>query len=175
MTPAVPAVLPPAFVPSHITTFGAVHTLISFLPVLIGLYLYLFKGTIDLKAPLGKAYWLTAMVGTITGVFIFHHGGFGPPHIVSLLMALIMLVAVGAVHVFKTRTRTIEIICLSVSYFFLWFFTTTEGLTRFPVAKPFSPSPEATELLPVRGVLFLLLIIGIVLQLRAEGRRRVTA
>jgi len=113
VTTAVPAVLPPAFVPSHITTFGAVHTLTSFLPVLIGLYLYLIKFTIDLKTWLGKAYWLTAMIGTITGVLIFHHGGFGPPHIVSLLMALIMLVAADAVHVFKTRTRSIEIVCPS--------------------------------------------------------------
>lgn len=154
----------PIFVPSHITTYGAAHTIVSLAPVLLGLYLFLVKGTIDLKNPLGKAYWATAMIGTLTGLFIFHHGGFGPPHAVTIFMAVILLIA--AVARWLPFSHKVEVICLSLSYFFLWFFTTTETLTRFPAAKPFAPSPEAIELAPVRVVLLLILVAGIWLQLR---------
>ncbi|ESQ81135.1 hypothetical protein [Asticcacaulis sp. YBE204] len=162
-----------AFVPSTITLYGAVHTAISFIPLFIGGYLYVTKGTIDLRTELGKIYFGSALIGAVTGITIFHHGGPGIPHIVSALFIVLLLAAAGAKYLSFTRfkARTIEIISLSVTYFFLWFFTTTEGLTRLPAGKPFSPSPEAPELAPVRGVLLLLLIAGIWWQLRAEKKK----
>ena len=155
-----------AFVPSHITTFGAIHTTIGLAPVLIGLGLYLFTGTIRLGTLWGKLYWLTGFVGAITALFIFHHGGFGPGHAVSIAMIIDMIIWALASRV--ARTRTIEIITGSLSYFFLWFFTTTETLTRFPVAHPFAASPTAPALIPVRLVMLVIMVAGIVWQVRRE-------
>ncbi len=163
--------MPPAFVPSHITLFGAAHTAVSMLPVLIGLYFYIAKGTIDLKTGLGKTYWALSLVGAISALFIFHHGGFGPGHVVSIAMIVTLLLAALAVWIVKTKTRTIEIILTSLSYFFLWFFVTTETLTRFPVAKPFASDPAAPALIPVRLGMLIVMVIGIWLQVRAEKKR----
>ncbi len=162
--------MPPAFVPSHITWFGAAHTAVSMLPVLIGLYLYIAKGTIDLKTGLAKIYWVLSLIGAISALFIFHHGGFGPGHAVSIAMIVVLLLAALVAWVMKTKTRTIEIILTSLSYFFLWFFVTTETLTRFPVAKPFASDPAAPSLIPVRVGMLIIMTVGIVLQIRAEKK-----
>ncbi len=163
MTLAVPAA---AFVPSHITTFGAIHTVIGMAPVVIGLILYLTRGTIRLKTTWGGIYWVTALIGAITALFIFHHGGFGPGHAVSLVMIVDLIVWAAAVRIAKTRT--IEIVTGSLSYFFLWFFVTTETLTRVPVAHPFAPAPDAAQLIPVRLVMLVLVAAGIWWQIRRE-------
>lgn len=152
--------------PSHITTFGAIHTAIGLAPVLIGLWLYFTAGTIRLSTLWGKIYWLTGFVGAITALFIFHHGGFGPGHAVSIAMIIDMIVWAVASRI--ARTRTIEIITGSLSFFFLWFFTTTETLTRVPVAHPFASSPVAPTLIPVRLVMLVLLVAGIWWQLRQK-------
>ena len=162
--------MPPAFVPSHITWFGATHTAVSLLPVLIGLYLYIAKGKIDLKTGLGKAYWGLSLIGAISALFIFHHGGFGPGHIVSIAMIVVLLLAALVAWIVKTKTRTLEIIFVALSYFFLWFFVTTETLTRIPVAKPFASDPAAPALIPVRLGMLVLMVIGIVLQVRADKK-----
>lgn len=161
------------FVPSIITPYGAVHTAISCVPLFLGGYLYLTRGTIRLDTEPGRIYGWTALVGAVTGITIFHHGGPGIPHVVSALFILLLLAAAGAKFLTFTglKPRTIEIVSLSFTYFFLWFFTTTEGLTRLPTGKPFAPSPEAPELAPVRGVLLLLMIAGIWWQLRSEKKK----
>jgi len=161
-----------AFVPSIITIYGAIHTAISCVPLFVGGYLYITKGTIRPNTELGRIYFWTALIGAITGITIFHHGGPGIPHAVSVLFLLLLAATAGAKFLSFTglKARTIEIVSLSLTYFFLWFFTTTEGLTRLPAGQPYAPSPEALELLPVRGILLLLLIAGIWLQLRAEKK-----
>lgn len=166
MTSAAPV---EAFVPSHITTFGAIHTVIGMVPVLIGLWLYFTAGTIRLGTLWGKIYWLTGLVGAVTALFIFHHGGFGPGHAVSIAMIVDMIV--WAVASRLARTRTIEIITGSLSFFFLWFFTTTETLTRVPAAHPFASSPVAPALIPVRLIMLVILVAGIWWQLRREKAR----
>lgn len=164
--------LPAAFTPSIITTYGAIHTGISVLPILIGLYLYAAKATIRLSTPLGKAYWATAFVGAVTGITIFHHGGPGVPHVLSVIF-LLLLAAAAAPKIAGfgvLKPRTVEVTALSTTYFLLWFFTTTEGLTRFPVGKPFAPAPEAAELIPVRAALLIMLVAGVWLQRRADTK-----
>ena len=159
------------FVPSHITLFGSIHTAIGLVPVLIGLWLYATTGTIRLKTLLGQIYWAVGLVGAITALFIFHHGGFGPGHAVSIAMIVDMIVWVAATRLAKTRT--IEIITGSLSFFFLWFFTTTETLTRVPVAHPFAASPVAPALIPVRLIMLVILVAGIWWQLRQEKAAKV--
>lgn len=164
-----------AFTPSIITVFGALHTAISLLPLLIGLYLYLGVGRIDLATRLGKAYWLTTFVGTVTGLFIFHQGGIGPGHVLGVLTLGLLAAAALANRLgfIPLSPETIRIVALGSTYFLLWFFTTTEALTRLPVDAPLAASPTALVFVPIRAVLFGALVFGIVLQIRMARRRKV--
>lgn len=164
-----------AFTPSTITTFGFLHTLTSLLPLFIGGYLYAAAGRIDLETRAGKVYWLTTAIGSITGLFIFHHGGAGPGHILGVLMLILLAVAAYAdrLTLLRLKPETIRIVLLGVSYFSLWFFTTTEGLTRMPSGTPFAASPVDPVLIPIRAILFAGLVLGIVLQIKLARRPKV--
>lgn len=164
-----------AFTPSTITAFGFLHTIISLLPLFIGGYLYVTAGRIGLETRAGKAYWLTTAIGSVTGLFIFHHGGAGPGHILGVLMLILLAAAAYAdrITLLRLKPETIRIVTLGVTYFSLWFFTTTEGLTRVPTSAPYAASPVDPVLIPIRAILFALLVLGIVLQIRMSRRAKV--
>jgi uncharacterized membrane protein len=158
-----------------LTPFGVFHTAVSILPIGFGLYALVRDGKIDPRNGLGQLYVLTMLVGCITGLMIYHHGGFGPGHVLSIIPLLLVLVGAlaGRGNWFGRATSYVETICLSTSYFFLMFFFTTESLTRLPPDHPYAASADAPELLPVRLVLLVLLVAGIgfqVVRLRAAHR-----
>jgi uncharacterized membrane protein len=158
MEPTGALAMPPA-----ITPFGALHTVISLLPAAIGVYAFVQNGKIDPATRAGKLYLVTMLLGSVTGLMIFHHGGFGPGHVLSILTILLVLTGVGARRVgwFGASAPYVETISLSLSFFLLCFFLTTEGLTRLPPEHPYAPSQEAVELLPVRLVLLVGLLVGV--------------
>jgi len=164
--------------PSVITPFGAFHTAISLLPIPLGIYCFVRFGKIDPRSPAGSAYLLTMLAGSVTGLMIFHHGGFGPGHVLSILTIVLLALGAFAARVawFGRSAPYVETISLSMSFFLLMFFLTTESLTRLPPEHPFAPSQEAAELIPVRVVLLLALIAGVIYQvivLRKAGASRV--
>lgn len=161
--------------PPPITLFGAFHTAVSILPIFIGLYAFIRDGRIDPFNRLGQFYLVTMLIGSVTGLMIFHHGGFGPGHILSIVTLVLLLLGYLArkVNWFGSGAIYVETISLSTSYFLLMFFLTTETLTRLPADKPFAPSQEAVELLPVRAVLLIGLLAGVgyqIFKIRAASR-----
>jgi hypothetical protein len=158
-----------------LTPFGLFHTAISILPIGFGLYALVRDGRIDPNNGVGKLYLGTMLIGCVTGLMIFHHGGFGPGHVLSIIVLLLVLVGglAGRGQWFGRATPYVETISLSASYFFLMFFLTTETLTRLPPDHPYAPSQDAPELLPVRLALLVLLVFGVgyqVFKLRAASK-----
>lgn len=149
--------------PPPITPFGAFHTTISLLPIPLGLWAFAQYGRIVPTSGVGKLYLATMFAGSVTGLMIFHHGGFGPGHVLSILTIVLLLLGAFSSRVgwFGRGARYVETISLSLSFFLLFFFLTTETLTRLPPDHPYAPSQEAPELLPIRGVLLLVLVIGV--------------
>ena len=163
--------------PPAISAFGAFHTAISLVPVPLGLYLLLRYGQIDPLSVVGKWYVATMAIGSVTGLMIYHHGGFGPGHVLSVLTLALLLAGVMARRGawFGGKAPYAAAVCMSLTYFLLLFFLTTETLTRVPPAHPFAPSQEAHELLPVRGVLLAMLIVGVGFQLITLRRAAASA
>jgi hypothetical protein len=156
------------FVPSIITPFGYFHTALSILSMFVGAWAFFDGGRSSGKRLSGKLFYAISLVGIITGFTIFHHGGFGIGHVLSLVMLVLVIVAYGAS---LKNIALVEILAASGLYFLIWFFATSEALTRFPQDHPIANSPTDLPLLPVRVILFALLGIGIVLQYRSTKRR----
>ncbi|QWF19937.1 hypothetical protein KME82_25230 [Lysobacter capsici] len=72
----------------------------------------------------------------------------------------------------KRFGKYIETVSLSLSVFLLMIPTVSETLRRLPVGKPLVTDLKDPLLLGVQGALFLALIVGVALQMRALYKRR---
>lgn len=153
---------------SALTTLGIIHTAISLVAVASGFWAFVRDKEISAFNTLGRTYLVTTFLTAATGLGIYQHGGFGPPHVLSILT--ILALAVGSLAAFKSAfghwSRYVQAICFSVTMFFHMIPGFTETLTRLPVSQPLLPNAEAPELKAIAGVLLLLLVVGLVFQLR---------
>jgi hypothetical protein len=162
--------------PSEITPFGAFHTAVSILPIGLGLWALVRDGKIDPGNRVGMGYVITMLMGSVTGLGIFHHGGFGPGHVLSIIAIVLVLAGwfAGRIHWLGRAAPYVGTIGLSTSFLLLMVFATTETLTRLPVDHPYASSQDAPELVPVRLGLLGLFLIGIayqVFRLRVAARQ----
>lgn len=154
------------------TAFTLLHTVISVLPVGIGLAAYLKHRTIDPKTLLGKWYIGTMLAGTLTGFGFLFSIGFTPGQVLGLFT--LSLLALGTLTL-KGKWRPAgytQTIALSASYLMLWVFLTTETLKRFPLDRPFASSPTDPSLLPIRLGLLAAFLAGVTYQVVRIRRTR---
>lgn len=151
-----------------LTTLGIIHTAISLVAVGSGIWALVRHKEILVHEPLGRTYLLTTLLTALTGLGIFQHGGFGPPHVLAILTLLALAVGTVAAltSTFGRWSRYVQAIAYSTTVFFHTIPGFTETLTRLPAGNPVLPNAEAPQFGPIYGVLFLLFVVGLVLQLR---------
>ena len=157
------------FTPSVMTFYGWFHTAISGLAMFTGFAAVWQSGRIRSTTLMGRTYYITMLIGILSGLSIFHHGGFGIGHMISL--AFLGLWAAACVCVF-VKTVHGEILFTSLTYFLLWFFETTEFMTRYPMGHPYAKTPNDPALMPVRSLLLALLGLGLIFQMWGVNRRQ---
>lgn len=155
------------------TAFTVLHTLVSVLPVGLGLAAYARHGAIDPRTRLGKWYVGTMLVGTVTGFGFLLTLGFTPGQVFGLVT--LALLAVGTLTPRGTWRPAgyTQTIALSASYLMLWVFFTTEALKRFPTGRPFASGPADPALIPIRLALLAAFVAGVayqVVKIRATRR-----
>lgn len=69
-----------------LTPLGIVHTVISLVAVGAGLIALIRDKEIRLATRTGQVYVITTVLTCLTGFGIFRHGGFGPPHMLGIVM-----------------------------------------------------------------------------------------
>jgi uncharacterized membrane protein len=152
---------------SGLTNLGITHTAISLVALATGIWTLARDKQISLNAPLGLTYLVTTLLTAVTGLFIFQHGGFGPPHALSLLTLL--AIAVGVVLELKPVLGRLSGYLKTVSYTTTFLFHmvpgVTESLTRLPISQPILSSADAPEFKPLYGVLFAAYFIGLAWQI----------
>lgn len=163
--------------------FTLLHTVVSLLPVGLGLAAYARHGAIDPRTRLGRWYVGTMLAGTVTGFGFILTIGFTPGQVLGLVT--LALLAVGTLTPRGTWRKAgyTQTVALSASYLLLWVFLTTETLKRFPTGRPFASGPADPALIPIRLTLLGLFVIGVTYQVlklrsvnRSEGRlERLTA
>lgn len=162
----------------NLSSFGALHTLIGLIAVASGIVSLARHGEIGTRSRSGLAYVLLTAVTAATGLFIFRHGGFGPPHALAILTLVVLLVAWLA----ETRgnpnglARYIAVLGYSLTLFFHLIPGLTETGTRIPLGNPVFSGPEDPTLVALVELGFLLYLIGATVQcLRLRRSHLLTA
>src|SRR6266550_2541694 len=146
--------------------FGEFHTAISLVAVVAGLVAFIRYRAISPRTLAGKVYIGMTVATCVTGFFIFHHGGFGKPHVLGIVTLLVLGVAAiaGYSNVFGRASRYVETISYSATFFFHMIPAITETSTRLPARAPLVSSADAPGLQAATGVLFVLFLLGAALQ-----------
>lgn len=158
-----------------LSTLGAVHTAIALVGFGAGVAALLRDYEIRFDNAIGKFYSAMTFVAAFTGLFIFNHGGFGPPQVLSILTILTLLVAALAstTQLFGRASGHVEMVGFTTTILFHLIPAFTESLIRLPVGAPWLASPEAPEFKAIYGALFVLYGIGLTLQLRWFNASRI--
>ncbi|MFM0504237.1 hypothetical protein [Paraburkholderia caffeinilytica] len=149
-----------------LTTLGVFHTLISLIALVAGFASFVRFKCIRTQTPLGMTYLVTTAITAATGLGIFEHGGFGKPHVLSILtlMTLAVAYAAGKLHAFGSRSNFVEVIAYTLTMLFHFIPGVTETGTRFPRGAPLFANPDVVELKIIDGALFLLFLLVATIQ-----------
>jgi uncharacterized membrane protein len=157
------------------TPFGAFHTAISLIAVAAGLIAFIRNKQISSKNRVGQIYVVATVITCLTGFGIFHHGGFGKPHVLGIITLVVLGIAAvaGTTRLFGRASRYVEMVSYSATFFFHMIPAVTETATRFPLGAPLATDDNAPGLQAAAAVLFVAFLIGAtaqVLWLRWSGR-----
>jgi uncharacterized membrane protein len=156
-----------------LTNFGVIHTLIGIITVVLGVQALIRYKEVLPQTSLGLSYIAGTALTAASGLFIFQHGGFGNPHVLSILTLLVLAVGLWISYKkpFGRINRYLQALCFSTTFLFHAIPSITESLIRLPVGQPWMSGPEDPAFKPLYGVLFLLYFIGLAVQARwLKGR-----
>jgi len=158
-----------------LSTLGAIHTAISLVPVLAGLYGFIRHRAIDPATRSGKVYLIGLVLSVATAFTISSTGGLNPGH---AFCVIVLLVAFGGVLAGRLRflgrlAPYLSTFALSLSFLLSLVPGTNETLTRLPVGHPIAGAPLAPVVLQVLLVCAVVFVVGFAAQCwRIRGRQR---
>lgn len=149
-----------------ISTLGIIHTVISIVPIFVGLYSFIRYHKIDIHRTSGRTYLISLVLTVVTAFGLSSTGGLNAGHAFGMFT---LLVAFGSQFVgkftFIGKLRPyIATFGLSFSFFLSLVPGTNETLTRLPAAQPLAQSPSSPIVLNTLSILFILFIVGFITQ-----------
>lgn len=132
----------------NLVPFGAFHTAISILAVIAGIVALLRHGRITTDTSAGLWFVRLTAATCLTGLAIFRHGGFGPPHQLALL-TLALLATTWCLERFARASvpaRYVVVLGNSLALFFHLLPALNEGGTRLPLGDPAFTGPDDPRL-----------------------------
>ncbi|WP_256992986.1 hypothetical protein [Paenibacillus sp. SSG-1] len=156
-----------------ISSLGWVHTLSSLPAIPLAIYMFARYGRIVPRSKPGIVYFISMLIGAIT-VFPIAHQSASYAIGTATLLLLLAGYGVGRISSFGRAGKYLETIFLSLTAFLLMLPTITETLTRVPNGHPFVTDLSSPILRGAQGILFVILIVGLIAQiihLRRQGKR----
>lgn len=153
---------------SELTTFGIFHTGLSLIGLGAGIAALVKHREIAPNTTLGKNSLAFTLASAVTGLAIFHHGGFGPPHVLSLMTIAVITLGMIAnrTSLFGNASFTVQTVSFSATILFHLIPALTETTTRLPPSSPVFPGPDAPPLQIANALMLAAFIVGVVIQLR---------
>ncbi|MGH8445450.1 MAG: hypothetical protein ACREVL_09285 [Solimonas sp.] len=160
--------------PHPISSLGAVHTAISLVPVVAGLYALVRYRRIEPATRSGRIYLAGLAVSVFTAFGLSSTGGFNPGHALGILA---LLAAFGALVIprlqFLGRLRPyLATFGLSFSFFLLLVPGISETLRRLPASHPLADSPQSPLVLHTLLAWLIVFIVGFIVQSRMIRAQR---
>lgn len=152
---------------SHpLSTLGVVHTAVSLIPVLSGLYAFIRHRAIDPATRAGKLYLAGLVLSVATSFTVSSTGGLNPGHAFGVV---VLLVAFGGVLAARLRwlgraARYLSTFALSFSFLLSLVPGVNETLTRLPAAHPIAAAPMAPVVLHTLLACLVVFVIGFAAQ-----------
>lgn len=149
-----------------ISLLGGVHTAISLIPIVAGIYSFIRFSKIDTDTQSGKVYVVGLVLSVVSSLGVSHTGGLNPAHAFGLI---VLLVAFGGVLVTKVAFLGVlrpylSVFLLSFSFFLSLVPGVNETLTRVPFSQPLADAPMSPVILHTLMVLLGLFILGVTAQ-----------
>ncbi|OJH35771.1 hypothetical protein BON30_37615 [Cystobacter ferrugineus] len=143
---------------SSMSTLGIVHTVISVVPLVLGVLAFARDGQIDPRNRIGKLYIATMVASIVTSFGLSSRDGFNPGHALGLLALGLMLAGAvaGKIRGLGRALPYVRTLTFSASFLLLLVPGVNETLTRLPVGQPLASGPESP--LVQRSLLGLLLL-----------------
>lgn len=160
--------------PHPLSALGVIHTAVSLLPIVAGLYGFVRHCAIDPATRAGKLYLLGLVLSVATSFTVSSTGGLNPGHAFGVI---VLLVAFGGVLAARLRflgraARYLSTFALSFSFLLSLVPGVNETLTRIPVAHPIAAAPMAPVVLQTLLGCFVVFVLGFIAQCwRMRGRR----
>jgi Sec-independent protein secretion pathway component TatC len=153
-----------------ISPLGWLHTLGSFPAIPLAAYMLVRHGRITPETRAGRAYFWFMSLGALT-VYPIAHQPISSIIATVTLVVLFLGYGISRWPMAKRLGKYVETISLSLSVFLLMVPTVSESLRRLPVGHPLVTDMNDPLLLGALGTIFLALIVGTPLQLRALYKR----
>ncbi|MBD9478957.1 hypothetical protein [Pseudoxanthomonas sp. PXM02] len=154
-----------------ISPIGWLHTLGSLPALPLAIYMLVKHGRIIPETIAGRAYFWFMLMGVLTVYPVAHQPA---SSIVATITLVFLLIGYG-IALWRPAKRLwvyLQTISTSITVFLLMVPTVSESLRRLPVGDPLVTDLKDPLLLGVQGALFLTLIVGIPLQMRALYKQR---
>jgi hypothetical protein len=154
-----------------ISPIGWLHTLGSLPAIPLAAYMLIKHGRIAPETQAGRAYFWFMLLGVLTVYPIAHQP---VSAIVATVTLVVLLVGYGIARwqTAKQFWKYAQTISLSISVFLLMVPTVSESLRRLPVGHPLVTDLKDPLLLGAQGALFLVLIIGVPLQILTQRKQQ---
>ena len=155
-----------------LSTLGIFHTGIGIIAIVAALVSFIRYGKINLTRISGKIYFYGTVITSLTALGISKHGGFNPGHVFSILIIILVVVAFF-LHTRKkgnNKSRFVETICLSFSFFLSLVPTVNETFTRIPIGHPWAKDITDPLIGKTLLTLFILFIVGSLYQFSKQKK-----
>lgn len=151
-----------------LTTLGVYHTAFALVALFFGFITLIRYKEISPGNRSGAIYIITTAVTAATSLGIYQHGGFGFPHILSILTLIGLAVGTLAAFtgLFGASSRFIQAISLSSTILLHLIPGVTEVLTRLPLGNPIATTYNAPVLILALLAVVVVFVVGLWLQLR---------
>jgi hypothetical protein len=156
-----------------LSTLGIVHTALSLVPVLAGLYAFARHGRIPPQGALGNSYWYGMLGSVLTAFGLSSTGGFNSGHAIGILAVAVILLARQAMRLQRLGNARayLETACMSFSFLLLMIPGLNESLSRLPPSAPIGNGPDSPEVKLAILAALLLFLVGLGYQcLRLRAR-----
>jgi uncharacterized membrane protein len=151
-----------------LTPLGIFHTILGLVALVCGAMSLARHREISHRDRAGQIYLGATLLTAASALAIFQHGKFGPGHMLAILTlaALGVGTAAATTSLFGGASRAVQAASYSATLLFHVIPGVTESLTRLPPSAPMVASQEAPIFQKIHGALFVLYLVGVVMQIR---------